>query len=250
MDTVLISAASGLRARMESLDMLANNLANAGTAGYKADREFYNIYSSQEAVDAAADGTSPAPTSLPVTEGHWTDLAQGTLAPTGSPLDLALASSGFFAASGPSGTLYTRNGNFRLAPDGTLVTSDNYPVLGTDGQSIQADPAAGPIIVAADGTIQQDNGDIGQLAVYQFPATAGLDKFGKSYLRPSNANATPTLATDVEIHQGQLESSNVSSADSAVRLVSVMRQFEMLQKAITLTGQMSQQAITEVAKVS
>jgi len=250
MDSVLISAASGLRARMESLDMLANNIANAGTAGYKSDGEFYGLYSASEAVEAALEGTSPAPSTLPVVEGHWTDLGQGTLTPTGSALDLALGTPGFFAASGPSGTLYTRNGNFHLSPDGTLVTAENYSVLGTDGQPLQADPADGAITVAGDGSVQQNGAEIGQVAVFQFQSTVGFDKCGKSYLRPSDPSATPVAAADVEIHQGQLEASNVSTAASAVHLVKVMRQFEMLQKAITLTGEMSKQAVSEVAKVS
>ena len=89
MDTLTISAASGMRARMESLDMLANNMANADTNGYKTDREFYNLYVSPEA--EAAEGS---PATLPVIERPWTDFSQGSLRPTGSPLDLALTGKG------------------------------------------------------------------------------------------------------------------------------------------------------------
>src|ERR1700690_2723679 len=93
MDTLTIAAAGGMRARMESLDMLANNLANTETGGYKTDREFYNLYVSAE---AAGLGDGPAAT-LPVIERPWTDFSQGTLRATGSPLDLALSGKGFFA---------------------------------------------------------------------------------------------------------------------------------------------------------
>jgi flagellar hook-basal body protein len=120
MDPITAIAASGLRARMESLDMLANNVANAGTGGYKADREFYSLYVSPEAADA-----DPAAT-MPVIERTWVDHSQGTLHATGNPLDLALSGKGFFAVNGPGGPLYTRNGNFRLAPDGRLTTSEGY----------------------------------------------------------------------------------------------------------------------------
>src|SRR4026209_773116 len=96
MDPLLIAAASGMKARMESLDMLANNISNSGTSGFKADRELFTL--------AQAD--------LPLVEKQWTDFSQGTLEPTGSSLDLGLEGSGFFALNTPTGTAYTRNGHF------------------------------------------------------------------------------------------------------------------------------------------
>src|SRR5215467_13251857 len=107
MDPMTAMAASGLRARMESLDLLANNVANTSTGGYKADREFYSLYIAPEAMDSADTAT------MPVIERPWVDLAQGHIHPTGNPLDLALSGKGFFSVDGPTGTLYTRNGNFR-----------------------------------------------------------------------------------------------------------------------------------------
>lgn len=141
MDPLSISAASGMRARLESLDLLANNLANATTAGYKSDREFYSLYSSSEASADALQVPEGADT-LPVVESHWTDLAQGVLRPTGNSLDLAIDGSGFFTVKGPSGSLFTRNGNFQLSPDGTLVTADGYAVLASDGKPIRSTGAA------------------------------------------------------------------------------------------------------------
>src|SRR2546429_990989 len=107
MDPMTATAASGLRARMESLDLLANNVANASTGGYKADREFYSLYVAPEAAD-----NNPLST-MPVIERPWVDHSQGTLHSIGNPLDLALSGRGFFAVNGPNGPLYTRNGNFR-----------------------------------------------------------------------------------------------------------------------------------------
>ena len=121
-------AASGLRARMESLDLLANNMANASTGGYKADREFYSLYAAPE-----AQADSDSPTTMPVIERPWTDLSQGVLDTTGNSLDVALDGKGFFRVNGPNGPLYTRNGSFHLAADGTLVTADGYPVRGASG---------------------------------------------------------------------------------------------------------------------
>src|SRR5579863_8008314 len=127
MDSMTATAASGLRARMESLDLLANNIANASTGGYKADREFYSLYTAPEALDGDPLAT------MPVIERPWIDLSQGVIHATGNTLDVALSGKGFLAVQSPAGTLYTRNGSLRLAADGRLVTGDGYPVRGTGG---------------------------------------------------------------------------------------------------------------------
>ena len=127
MDPLTSAAASGIRARIESLDMLANNIANASAPGFKADREFFGLYLSAEAADSPA-GTTPAV--LPVIERQWTDFAQGSLTPTGNPLDLALNGKGFFVANSPSGPIYTRDGSFQISKQGELETLEGYPVQG------------------------------------------------------------------------------------------------------------------------
>jgi flagellar basal-body rod protein FlgF len=242
MDPITAIAASGLRARMESLDMLANNVANAGTGGYKADREFYSLYVSSEAA-----GSDPAAT-MPVIERTWVDHSQGTLHATGNPLDLALSGKGFFAVNGPSGPLYTRNGNFRLAPDGRLTTSEGYAVRGQQGAPLQV-TAALPVDVAADGTVTQNGTVIGKLELADFTSMAGLTKQGANYFRIADPSQKPSTPAGAAVEQGQLEGSNTGSAEAAVRLVSVMRQFEMLQRAVSIGGEMNRRAIEEVAKV-
>src|SRR5579864_8741501 len=109
MDPVSVLAAGGIRSRMESLDLLANNLANAATNGYKTDREFYSLFSSNLAEAGATGNTS----TLPLVDRKWTDFSQGVLQNTSNPLDMGLAGNGFFAVNGPSGPLYTRNGSFQ-----------------------------------------------------------------------------------------------------------------------------------------
>ena len=232
MDPLLVAAASGMRARMESLDLLANNLANTATAGYKSDREFYSLYAAPEASDGSR---------LPLIERHWTDFSQGTLTPTGNSLDLALSGKGFFEVRGPNGPLYTRNGAFRLSPAGVLTTVEGYPLQAAGGGQIQAQ-GQGPIEIAPDGTVRQDGAVLGRLNVVQ----GEFVKQGKSYFR----SLATTPAASVEVHQGKLEASNVSAPEAAVRLVNLMRQFEMLQRAMSLGGEMGRRAIEEVAKVT
>lgn len=247
MDALTISAASGMRALIEALDMSANNLANANTAGYKSDREFFSLYVSPDA-QASADSTGLLPTTVPVVEKQYTDFAQGLLVRTGNHLDLALTGKGFFAANGPDGPLYTRNGNFKLSPQGVLVTHEGYPLRTQDTTPIQAQSAT-PIQVTPEGEVLQDGQSLGKLALAEFSDTAALTKQGSNYFRLTDAQVKPVPATETQVEQGKLENSNVSSAGAAVRLVGVMRQFEMLQKALTLSGDMSKRAVEDVARV-
>ena len=242
MDPLTAVAASGMRSRMESLELLANNVANASTGGYKADREFYSLYLAPEAQDSEA-----APL-MPVIDRPWIDLSQGVVHDTGNPLDLALTGKGFFAVNGPGGPLYTRNGSFSLASDGRLVTTDGYAVRGADGQPLVLQGTRN-VEISADGTVQQDGNVIGKLEIADFSSTAGLAKQGNNYFRVADPSQAVAAASDAAVGQGKLESSNTGSAEAAVRLVSVMRQFEMLQKAVTLGAEMNRHAVEEVAKV-
>ncbi len=238
MDPLLISAASGMKARMESLDMLANNISNVNTSGFKADREFYNLYQQQ----------------LPLIESRWTDFSQGSLVATGNPLNLALSGQGFFALTTPSGTAYTRSGNFEISKSNQLATAEGYTLRNVldQGKPITVDPTQSIAIDKA-GVVSQGGQPVGQIEVAQIPSAASaISKMGSNYFAlsgpPPVTAATSTLAAP-EVLQGNLEQSNVGVADQTVRLISVMRQFEMLQRAINTGTQMNKLAIQEVAKI-
>jgi flagellar basal-body rod protein FlgF len=234
MDQLLINAASGMKARMDSLDMLANNMANSGTAGFKTDREFYNLYEQ----------------SLPVVERQYTDHSQGQLLPTGNPLNVALSGKGFFALNAPSGVVYTRAGDFRVSTLNQLETHEGYTLRNVldNGKPITVDPKQ-KIDIGKDGTVQQGGQDLGQIEIAQ-PASPSdsLKKLGSTYFALLDKNGAVPSAKDTEVLQGQIEQSNVPVADVAVKLISIMRQFEMMQKAINLGTEMNKQAIAEVAK--
>jgi flagellar basal body rod protein FlgG len=241
MDGISISAASGMRSRMQSLDLLANNLANVETGGYKADREFYSVYTSAEA--EAADANEIA--QLPVIQKQWTDLSPGTLEPTYNPFDLAVDGDGMFAIRTARGVRYTRNGSFQLSPAGVLTAADGSPVASVTGRPITLDRTL-PFSVARDGSIQQAGAPAGQILIQSFGPTS-LAREGGSYFIPVSG-ASPKTATG-SIVQGKIERSNVSAAESAVRLVEITRQFEMLQKAANIGGDLNTKAIEEVARV-
>jgi flagellar basal-body rod protein FlgF len=248
MDPLLISAASGMKSRMESLEMLANNVANSGTTGFKSDREFYNLYVSQDALDGSADGLRPDPSTLPVIERHWTDFGQGPLLPTGNSLDLAISGKGFFVVDGTNGPVYTRNGNFRLSAAGQVITQDGQPVriMRPDGKPAVLDPTA-TIDVDTKGEVHQNGQVAGKLAMVEFDDSSKLAKLGSTYFKLDGV--TPKLAAAAEVHQGSIESSNVPTGEAAVKLVSVMRQFEMMQRALSLGNDMNRLSVDEVAKV-
>jgi flagellar basal-body rod protein FlgF len=228
---------------MESLEMLANNLANVETGGFKADREFFSIYTGDDASIDPQTGDVPT---LPLVEKHWTDLTQGNLLNTANPFDLAIDGDGLFAIQTVNGKRYTRNGNFRVGSSGALTTADGSPVLAQGGGAIQIQPGI-PVEVLPDGTVQQAGQPVGQLEVSAF-APGALDKAGANYFVPLDG-AKGTLAKGVVL-QGKLEQSNVGAAESSVRLVAIMRQFEMLQKAINIGNELNRKAIEEVARVA
>ena len=244
MDALTIAAASGLRSRMESLDLLANNLANSATSGYKRDQEFYGLFSSDEATGAGDGPTS----TLPVIQRQWTDFSPGVLQVTGNPMDVALSGDGFLTVNGPNGPLYTRNGNLKVLPSGSLATADGYALRNTNGGTLQV-ASNKPIEILPDGTVRQDDRSLGQIAVVNFKSTTSLTKVGSTCFQDGDPNNPPVPAANVEVQQGKLEGSNVPVAEAAMRLVGVMRQFEMLQKAIGVSSEMDTKTIQEVARV-
>jgi flagellar basal-body rod protein FlgF len=243
MDAISTSAASGMRARMESLEMLANNLANVETGGFKADREFFSVYAGEEATADPLTGDVPV---MPLIETHWTDLSQGNLLNTSNPLDLAIDGDGLFAIQTKEGLRYTRNGSFRIGSGGVLTTADGSTVRAQGGGAVQLQQGL-PIDVLPDGTVQQGGQTVGQLDVAVF-ARGTLDKIGTNYFVPVGAaKAKPFMGAVV---QGKLEQSNVGAAESSVRLIAIMRQFEMLQKAMNIGNDLNRKAIEEVARVA
>ncbi len=242
MDQLTLNAASGMRSRIEALDLLANNIANAATAGYKSDREFYNLYASDD---------SYTQTKLPDIEGNWIDFGQGVIKETGNPLDLALAGRGFLTAESPTGLLYTRNGALRLSPAGVVQTAEGYPVRTTTPPfRIQARPDGPPLQIQKDGTVMQDGQALGVLALTDWKDPKALEKQGGSYFRLADVNLKPDPPTGLELLQGRLENSNTGPAEGAVQIVNVLRQFEALQKAVAIGAEMNRKAVEDVARVT
>jgi flagellar basal-body rod protein FlgG len=235
LDPLLISAASGMKSRMQSLDLLANNVANSGTAGFKSDQEFSGLFDEH----------------LPMVDNKWTDFSQGSLTTTGNPLNVALSGKGFFAVNSPKGVVYTRNGDFNLSKTNQLETSDGHTLRNVldNGNPITVDPNQS-INIDKGGVVSQGGQTVGQIEVDSPSSPIDLSKLGNSYFMMADKNTAVPAAQNTDVLQGQIEQSNTPVVENAVKLVDVMRQFEMLQKAISLGTDMNKKATDEVAKVS
>jgi flagellar basal-body rod protein FlgF len=240
MDALSVAAASAMRARMESLEMLANNLANQMSPGFKADREHYTTYVSPEALSGGAS------TVAPLIERHYTDFSQGAFLDTGNPLDLALSGPGFFAVAGPAGPLYTRNGHFRTSADGHLETPEGYRLLDAEGRPLVIDPKLA-FEVSRTGEVRQGGQLVGQIKLVSFADLAALAKREGTYFQWTGPQGAVEAARAVEVHQGRLESANVSPAETSVRLIQILRQFETMQKALQIGSEMGRR-LEEVAR--
>ncbi len=187
---------------------------------------------------------------LPVIERQWTDYSQGTLIQTGNPLDLALNGEGMFALNSPNGVVYTRAGNFQISKNNQLANAGGFTLrdVRNNGNPITVDPAQ-PIEISKAGVVSQGGQELGQIEI-DAPDSQALAKMGSTNFSLTDKSSAIPAAAGTEILQGQLEQSNVPVSESAVKLVGILRQFEMLQRAITLDTDMTKRAIDEVAKVS
>jgi flagellar basal-body rod protein FlgF len=229
MDSGYYAAFAGLVARTQALDTAASNLANAQTAGYRAEREYFrSILLDPLAGNSQLGGTV---NNFGVLGGDHLDMAQGVLTPTGNPLDLAIQGQGFFAVQTPNGIRYTRDGSFHRAKDGLLVTAAGEPVLSSQGRLIPVPP--GEVSVGADGAVSVAGGTAAMVGVFSFAAGTQLTPEGKNrYLPPAGVQAA--LATGSCVTQGSLEAANQDAIQGSLDLIVMQRQAETMQKALTI----------------
>jgi flagellar basal-body rod protein FlgF len=232
MDQGLLITAAGMRAQIETLELLGNNLANAATTGFKADREFFRLFQTEL---AQPDPNTAETRWMPVVQGSMIDFDQGPLARTEGGLDVALSGPGFLTVEAPDGgRLYTRNGGLRLSAQGRLETAEGYAVLDAGGKPIQI-PAGAEVHIGEGGMIRSGGLNLAQLAVVSFEGRPPLTKAGQAYFQAAKGTQTQPAAGTV-VKQGYLESSNVSVPLAAVQLIQTSRNFEMLSRIAGLVS--------------
>jgi len=247
MDNSLLVSLSHQLAAYRSMDVIANNIANASTPGFKRETAKFEEFVTY--VRPSETQTGPQALSFVKDAGIVRDLGQGELNSTGATLDFAINGKGFFAVQTPAGMRYTRDGHFSLNQDGQLVTSDGYAVQG-DGGAITITPDDGNVSVGADGTISSIlNGAANQIAKLQvvtFPNERAMTKVGANLYSTTQA-ATPS--TESTVAQRMLEGSNVKPVIEISHMVEVMRAYEMTATMTNSQEQLMRQAIDKLGSM-
>jgi flagellar basal-body rod protein FlgG len=247
MNPTLYQSYAALSARIQTLTILANNLANTNSVAYKGDRVFEETLRY-----AAGDGTSGASSTsgpgVPVTVPRSSiDFAVGAMTETGNPLNVAMLSQGFFAVQTPQGERYTRQGTFQLNKSGQLQTAEGLPVLGDTGP-IQI-TGNGVLKIDDTGHIALDGVEVGRLKIVDFKDRQKLVKEGMSLFNMPDAEEKPVPAAAPNLKQGALESSNVNPVAALTEMMVTQREFESMQRTIQLSmNDMTLKLIDEAGK--
>jgi flagellar basal-body rod protein FlgF len=234
-------------------DIIANNLANVATAGFKKDSVYIEPFDVLFARVTRPVGDEEGLVQPPLgrlRSGAVTVYTQGTPKQTGGKFDLRINGDGFFKVRTPAGTRYTRDGSFRLDATGRLVTADGYEVLGDGNAPVTINTAEGSdVVIAGDGTITVNGTQAGRITLADFEKPYPLRKVGQNLFETTNEDAVETESTS-PIVQGSLEMSNVNVVEEMVALITNYRAYETAQHMTRLQDETVQQAINTVGAVS
>lgn len=229
MESGYYAALTGLLTQSQALDSVSSNLANSGTAGFRAERDYFrNALVGPNANDSQLNGVV---NNYGVLGGTMLDMAQGPIQETGNPLDVAIQGHGFLAIKTANGVRYTRDGQLMRATNGELVTSSGELVLNPKDKSIIL-PAGTPV-VGSDGTVSVSGAVVGQIGVFDFANANDLAAEGTGRYMPLG-KAKPIAAKGFTLRQGALEGSNQDVIHGTMDLIVVERQAQMMQKALSI----------------
>ncbi|BEU87199.1 flagellar basal-body rod protein FlgG [Selenomonas sp. TAMA-11512] len=250
----LWSAASGMKAQQDNMDVVAHNIANVNSFGAKKVRaEFQDlVYQNLRAAGAPSGADSTYPSALAIGLGVKTAatqriFTQGNFQSSGNPTDVAIQGDGFFRIEMPDGTIaYTRDGSFKLDQDRRLVTTDGYPLA--DGITINEASPADTISIGGDGQVSSTPAggtveNAGQITLARFVNPAGLLAIGKNLFQETDASGAPIEGNPGEdgagtLTQGVVEMSNVQIVEEMVNMIVAQRAYESNSKAITTSDSM------------
>jgi flagellar basal-body rod protein FlgF len=250
MENTLLVALSRQMALHRELDVVANNMANVNTHGFRREAMQFQEYLMPV---ASADGFPSPDRRLSYVQDRSTfhDLGKGPLERTDDPFDVAIEGDGFFTVEAPDGQgeRFTRNGSFQVDTQGQLVTSTGLKVLGQSGP-IVLDPQDTSIVVASDGTISDKDGVRGRLRVASFANPQALVKEGDSLFRTPDGQAPNALAAgSVHVAQGMVEGSNVKAVLEMSRLIEINRAYASLSALIQKNDEIRRSAVERLADI-
>jgi flagellar basal-body rod protein FlgF len=254
----MYSALFGAMSNEHRLDVIANNLANVSTNGYKKDSYAFQDTFQRFAHDYLVDAKpfvrdkdiwpKPYVQARPRLGGQYSDMSQGSMQVTGNSLDMALVGEGFFKVRSPQGDFLTRNGSFQLSSDGRLITEQGYEVLG--GGSAISLPRDNKLKIDSKGVISADNAVVGTIDLVNVSDQKSLEKVGKNlYQIRKGSRATEIPPENLQVQQGYLEKSNVEIVGEMVNMMEAQRAFEINQKIMTTTDSMESLVINKVGQV-
>jgi flagellar basal-body rod protein FlgG len=241
----IASLGTGMRVQWLRHEIVANNLANASTPGFKQD-DLDILPAVPSPGSAHALTLWPGPGADPVQVVPWTDFSPGPLRDTGRSLDVALSGPGFFEVQTPRGPRYTRAGGFSLDGQGVLVTADGLAVLGQRGPIVLRSDR---VQISESGEVRADGQVVDSLRVVDFPTPYPLAKEGHGLLVLAEG-AGPQPAAGYRVVQGALEQSNVNAVGAMVRMIEILRTYEAHQRAIQAVDDTDRQAVNEIGRVT
>jgi flagellar basal-body rod protein FlgF len=247
MQNTLLVGLSRQVALGRELDVVANNIANINTTGFKAEGSIFEEFLNS---NARADQTGNR-VSFVRDRGTWHDLSSGPVEKTGNPLDMAIDGKGFLVVQTPAGERYTRNGSFQINNSGELVTSEGYQVLGEAGP-MKFQPTDNQVSISADGTISVREGAAktdsqrGRLRMVSLDA-ANVQKDGNSTF--SVVSGTPAPTTTSRLMQGFVEKSNVRAVVEMTRMIEVTRSYTQVATMLSQQADLQRTSMSKLAEV-
>jgi flagellar basal-body rod protein FlgF len=239
METTAYIALSRQMALRRQMDLIANNIANATTSAFKAETLIY-----EPVVSDAGRGQRLA---FVQDVGVARDLSAGSMTTTGNPLDLAIQGPGYLAIDTDHGTRYGRSGQFRLNASGELVTAAGDRVLDDGGGPLSLPVDAGPIALAADGTVSGAQGVLGRIGMVEFADEQRLRKVGGGLYQTDQPAAS---AERSRVVQGVLEGSNVQPILEMTEMMATVRAYQAVQRLLDTHHELQRRAIERVLEVS
>jgi flagellar basal-body rod protein FlgF len=215
--SLALAAQVALRRRM---DIVANNLANTSTAGFKLEAQI--VQPTQ-----ASKGTEVI---YPLDRGSYTDRRPGPVTLTGNPLDVAVVGDEMLAVQSPDGLRYTRDGRLARSADGTLVGLSGLPIAAVGGGTIEIPEQARSITIAGDGTVSADGEEVGQIGLFSLPMGAGLRRDADGLFTADGA--LPATEGEGRLQQGAIEQSNVQPVQEIVDMMELQRGYERVQRLL------------------
>lgn len=225
-------ALSGMTALTRQMEIHAQNIANANTTAFKAERPLFESF--------LADDGSGTKMAYVIDYGIARDTMVGAITPTGNTLDLAIEGEGYFVVETDGGQRYTRNGRFTVDAEGTLVTASGHPVLDDGGNPIQIGTDRETLVVSKSGALSSAAGSIGKIAIVSFENEQMLRKEGASLY---TTNAEPRPVEGASIAQGAIESSNVRPIIEMMQIMETARRYQSISQLIQRQGEMSRRAV-------